>query len=88
MLGKRRNIFSCVMTNTRLVKPGLRSFYRKHWHVHVCANYFALSHHATKIKIKNNNLYFFYFHIDRRILDKAINTLPRDISINEDTCRK
>jgi len=54
----------------------------------VCANYFALSHHATKIKIKNNNLYFFYFHIDRRILDKAINTLPRDISINEDTCRK
>jgi len=54
----------------------------------VYANYFALSHHATKIKIKNNDLYFFYFHIDRRILDKAINTLPRDISINEDTCRK
>jgi len=54
----------------------------------VYANYFALSHHATKIKIKNNDLYFFYFHIDRRILDNAINTLPRDISINEDTCRK
>jgi len=54
----------------------------------VYANYFALSHHATKLKIKNNNLYFSCFHIDRRILDKATNTLLRDISIHEDTCRK